>query len=282
MFPSTSFNRVVSTLALSIILSACGGGGGGAAADSASTAMAMPSQSFTGSADEFASGETADANPPVDNPADAPSIEQAARNNPGKPLQALVIDYYGDSTIWGYESGTGAQVGTPAPAAFAAALANPSRYTVRNEGVNSSDACQLLNGADGRHQAWDTQMANSNANVVIINHAINDQWRMDVNRYKACLTSLASKAKAHGKKVVFETPNPTRDAGPDSLGIYVNAMKAVAAQEGAPVIDQYSHLLSYLNGRSVYTIVPDGLHPTAEAYIMKGKYAAMEFAKLAY
>lgn len=123
-------------------------------------------------------------------------------------------------------------------------------------------------------------MALSDANVVIINHAINDQWRMDVDTYKACLSSLAIKAKAHGKKVIFETPNPTRDAGPDSLGVYVNAMKAVAAQQGAPVIDQYNYLLSYLNGQSPYTICPDGLHPSDGVYVMKGKYAANSFAAI--
>jgi lysophospholipase L1-like esterase len=193
-----------------------------------------------------------------------------------------VIDYYGDSTIWGYQTNTGARVAVPAPAAFASALDNPSRYTVRNEGVNSSTSCKLLNGQDGKHPDWDKQMAASNANVVIINHAINDQWAMDLNTYKSCLTSLAVKAKSHGKKVIFETPNPTRDSGANSLDVYVNAMKSVAAQQGVPVIDQYAYLLNYLNGQSPYTICPDGLHPTDAVYAMKGKYAAKTFAGFGY
>lgn len=267
---SSLTGRVIATLLLSIILCACGGGGGGGGDSTAS----MLSNALAGNT-----------NPTTDMPSanDIPSTETPAEQ-PGapKPAQALTIDYYGDSTIWGYGSGSGTRVAAPAPAAFAAALPNSARHTVRNEGVNSSDACQLLNGRDGKHPAWDTQMASSDADVVIINHAINDQWRMDVGTYKSCLTSLAVKAKAHGKKVIFETPNPTRDAGADSLGVYVNAMKAVAAQQGAPVIDQYNYLLSYLNGQSPYSICPDGLHPNDAVYAMKGKYAAQQFSKLGY
>lgn len=258
--------RVISTLVLSIILSACGGGGGG------DTTASTQSNALAGNIPPSTGTPSANDTPATETPAEQPGTP--------KPAQALTIDYYGDSTIWGYGSGSGGRVNVPAPAAFAAALPNASRHTVRNEGVNSSDACQLLNGRDGKHPAWDTQMASSDADVVIINHAINDQWRMDVNTYKSCLTSLAVKAKVHGKKVIFETPNPTRDAGSNSLGVYVNAMKAVAVQQGAPVIDQYNHLLSYLNGQSPYTICPDGLHPSDTVYVMKGKYAASSFAAI--
>ncbi len=258
-------HRALPALVVSITLTACGGGGG-------TSAPGTQSETLAGNADAPHATQS-----PDDGSLNETPVEQTETNN---PPQALTIDYYGDSTIWGYGSGTGARVATPAPAAFAANLPNSSRHTVRNEGVNSSDACQLLNGRDGKHPAWDAQMASSDADVVIINHAINDQWRMSVDQYKSCLTSLAVKAKAHGKKVIFETPNPTRDAGANSLGIYVNAMKAVAAQQGAPVIDQYNYLLGYLNGQSPYTICPDGLHPSEAVYAMKGKYAASVFTKL--
>ncbi|MDQ9169237.1 SGNH/GDSL hydrolase family protein [Oxalobacteraceae bacterium R-40] len=267
-FSTFSPKRAISALVITIILSACGGGGGGNSEPGAGT----QTDALASKTGKPAKGSSAS---PVDRPSSEIPAEQTDRN---EPLQALTIDYYGDSTIWGYESGTGARVATPAPAAFAAALPTPSRHTVRNEGVNSTDACQLLNGQDGQHPAWDTQMASSNADIVIINHAINDQWRMSVDQYKSCLTSLAVKAKAHGKKIVFETPNPTLN----DMSAYMNAMKAVAAQQGVPVIDQYSYLLNYLDGKSPYTICPDGLHPTDEVYVLKGKYAAKVFASLNY
>lgn len=166
---------------------------------------------------------------------------------------------------------------TPAPQAFANALPAAEGHEVRNEGVNSSTACMLLNGADGVHPAWDVQMASSDATHVIINHGINDQWDDDLSAYRSCLTSLASTAKSRGKQVIFETPNPI-DGG--NLAPYVTAMKEVAAQQQIPVIDQYQYLTGYLNGQSVSTICPDGVHPSASVYIMKGQFAAAEFMEM--
>ncbi|WP_395840030.1 hypothetical protein [Archangium violaceum] len=42
----------------------------------------------------------------------------------------------------------------------------------------------MLQGTDGVHPAWSTQLANSHATVVILNHAINDQWTYDLATYK--------------------------------------------------------------------------------------------------
>jgi lysophospholipase L1-like esterase len=187
-----------------------------------------------------------------------------------------VVEYYGDSTVWGYRTNVGGQVAKPAPAAFAEALPNPSAWVVSNEGVSGSTACELLNGMDGRHQPWASQMAASRAKYVFVNHGINDQWKYDLATYKGCLRSLAQTAKQYGKQMIFETPNPTRD----NVGIMATAMKEVAAQEGVPVVDQYKYLSDYLNGQSAYTICPDGLHPTDAVYVMKGKYAAGVFSGL--
>jgi lysophospholipase L1-like esterase len=192
-----------------------------------------------------------------------------------------IVEYYGDSTVWGYKSGVGGQVATPAPAAFAAALPAAGNYDVRNEGVSGTTACDLLNGTDGKHAAWSSQMAASKAKYVLVNFAINDEWKYDVNTYKSCLGSLASIAKQNGKQMIFETPNPTRDSGSTGLDVYVNAMKSVATAQSVPVIDQYQYLTNYLNGQSAYTICPDGLHPNDAVYVMKGQYAASVFPSIA-
>ncbi|HEY0844356.1 MAG TPA: type-F conjugative transfer system mating-pair stabilization protein TraN [Noviherbaspirillum sp.] len=210
-------------------------------------------------------------------------IQRASGSTEAQPVPTstpIVIEYYGASSIWGYASGIGGQVARPAPAVFAAALPDPARFDVRNEGVSSTSACELLRGADGKHPPWDQQMAASTASFVIINHAINDQWRESLPEYRMCLTQLAQIAKQSGKQVIFETPNPTRDSGPGGLDVYVQAMRDVAAQEQVPVIDQYAYLTDYLAGRSPYTIAPDGLHPSDAVYEMKGKYAAETFVRL--
>jgi lysophospholipase L1-like esterase len=187
-----------------------------------------------------------------------------------------LIEYYGDSTVWGYASGSdGAQVARPAPQVFAKSLPSWARYAVRNHGVSGSSACELLNGTDGRHPHWSEQMALSSARFVILNHAINDQWRYDVPTYQGCLRALAGIARDSGKQVVFETPNPTRDSG---LVAYVTAMKEVAARKGLPVIDQYAYLSGLFKGRSQEQITPDGLHPSEAVYQLKGMFAARAFA----
>lgn len=191
-----------------------------------------------------------------------------------------IIEYYGDSTVWGYATGTGSQVARPAPAVFAESLPPSLKFEVRNHGVSGSTACQLLQGKDDKHPAWDIQMASSKASVVIFNHAINDQWKDDLATYKSCLLSLARIATKNGKQVIFETPNPTMNSGPGGLDAYVDAMKEVAARLRLPVIDQYRFLTEFLQGASPYTICPDGLHPSDDIYMMKGKYAATVFITL--
>lgn len=191
-----------------------------------------------------------------------------------------VIEYYGDSTVWGYKSGSGERVALPAPLAFSQALPHPEKFEVRNEGVNGATACDLLNGTDGKHRPWQEQMAMSPAQYVFINFAINDQWKHDLSTYRSCLRSLARIARQHGKRMIFETPNPTRDSGSTGLDVYVNAMREVASEEGVPVIDQYRYLTRLLAGRTPYTICPDGLHPSDEVYVLKGRYAAKVFSRL--
>lgn len=195
-----------------------------------------------------------------------------------------IIGYYGDSTIWGLKSGTtNTQVATPAPDAFAQALAGTARHTVNNKGVIGSTACDLLNGNTGLgiNNNWAAEMAGSNATVVIINHAINDSnpgMGESVDQYTACLNGLADTAKARGKKVIFETPNPVDRSG---LDVYVSAMKNVAAGKNIPVIDEYTYLSKQLS--DTYTIRdmdPDGTHPNDNVYIQKGQFAAGVFKQL--
>jgi lysophospholipase L1-like esterase len=216
------------------------------------------------------------ASPPASSPAPAlpnPPPSPTPAPAPTPVTSSQIIEYYGDSTIWGYQTYSGTQVETTAPEAFAAALpTSPIRYAVVNEGVSGSNACQLRDGTDGTHPDWITQMASSQASVVVINHAIN-HIGTDIEAYKACLRSLAQGATARGKRVLFETPNPITSGG---LGDYVQAMKDIAAQQNIPVIDQYQYLMEQFNG-DASRIAPDGLHPTEEVYVMKGRYAASVF-----
>jgi lysophospholipase L1-like esterase len=149
---------------------------------------------------------------------------------------------------------------------------NPVR-TVRNQGVNGQTACDLLVGTNGFND-WGTRLRNSpETTVVILNHGINDALSpnaVPVEQYGSCLTALSQIAKAEGKRVIFETPNPVASPG---LATYVQMMRQVAAQEGLTLIDQYAYLTQRYGG-DASVIAPDGIHPTDAIYIEKGRYAA--------
>lgn len=203
-----------------------------------------------------------------------PSVPAPVSSGRIKIAQGQLIEYYGDSTVFGNLTFVGTQVPRPAPKVFAEALGN--KYVVSNEGTSGKTSGDLLYGTDGKHLSWDLQMTYSKATVVIINHALNDKARSNVTTYAANLRALASIAKSKGKQVVFETPNPDAWGG---LVPFNDAMKTVAREAGIPVIDQYGYLTSYLGGADVRTLVPDGTHPSEFGYELKGKYAAKVFGE---
>ncbi|MFP3548344.1 hypothetical protein SB748_33720, partial [Rhizobium sp. SIMBA_035] len=51
-----------------------------------------------------------------------------------------------------------------------------STVIVSNQGVSSTEASQLLNGADGVHPSWANQMAASKAQIVTINMTLNSPY----------------------------------------------------------------------------------------------------------
>lgn len=105
--------------------------------------------------------------------------------------------------------------------------------TLRAVGGTRSD--MLLGGTDGLNRPWPASVA---APVVVINHGMNDArpWaKVPLETYRANLRRLA-KASA---LVVFETPNPSTYPGRDTAP-YAQAMREVAAEVGAPVIDVHA------------------------------------------
>jgi lysophospholipase L1-like esterase len=242
-----------SILFLALTLAACGGGSSGAATQASNS-----------------NGTTQGGGPATDRPKSTGGL----------------IEYYGDSTIWGWKtnstnSSTGDRVAVPAPEAFRLALPTTPKYEVKNEGANGSTACSLLRGEDGVHNLpWDKQMSGSTAKWVIVNHGINDRKTDSLDTYKSCLRQLAKTAKDTGKEIIFETPNPISAAPP--VDNYAQAMREVANESGAPVIDQFKQLTEYMQAQGLKPsdITPDGLHPTDEIYIRKGEFAAKEFTRV--
>lgn len=232
-----------------LTLAACGGGGGGG----------------NGSGSDIGGNDGQSGNGGKD-PVAAPKLVDSAQT----------IDYFGDSTIFGWATSASDQVDVTAPEAFASGLTNRNLHKVNNKGVSGQTACELLEGRNVDYD-WTTALDQSNATVVILNHGINDAVSsnaVSVDQYRSCLRNLVQIAEDKGKRVIFETPNPID--GQERLVPYVEAMKQVADDEGLSVIDQFAYLnQQYANDAGAIT--RDGLHPTDDVYIEKGQYAARVF-----
>jgi hypothetical protein len=269
-----------SLLALALTVASCGGGGSG-------TPTSTAGQSSTGSTSGQATDTGAGTSGSTNTNTSGNTGSTTGTTTPTPAVSGL-IEYYGDSTIYGYMTNSeqgGAEprrVDTPAPETFRRKL-DASRFPVVNKGINGTAACELLNGGtSAQRDSWNTQMSSSVAKYVIINHGINDYIReTPVAQYRGCLEQLADRAKAAGKIVIFETPNPIVPVQRvnENFENYVITMRSVATSKAIPVIDQYAFLKDYLRGANASVICPDGLHPSQDVYTMKGEFAAAEFKR---
>lgn len=185
-----------------------------------------------------------------------------------------MVEYYGDSIIWGWlPNNDWVRVDSPAPAVFAA----DTGLDVRNMGSPGRLAENALDG-DSVYPAWTQQMAQSKATHVIIEYHSHDT----VANTTARIRRLIQIAKTNGKKVIIETIGPGNHDGNLSDDQITQAQRDAAAAENVPVINQTAYLKQYLasSGKGVWDICPDGLHPNQETYIMKGHYAAQQFAAM--
>lgn len=288
-------NSYPSLMLMMLALTACGGGGGSTDATTgtrpAETATPVENGSTTGTkpteaaqpvgtptTNTGASGSTAGGTqtpPPVPTP--SPTLASTAQ----------VIEYYGDSTVRGYVSGSNGNgtVAETAPQAFDRNLPNSPDQVVRNQGVDGDTACNMLNGIDRDSQSWASRMESSDATVVIINHGINEvlspnpSYRRTASQYADCLRSLINTARSNGKFVILETPNPVAFG---EIEQHVNAMRSVANEQNprVPVIDQFAFINSWIAadpGRSMDAFAPDGIHPSQAGYTLKGEYAAQQY-----
>ena len=127
--------------------------------------------------------------------------------------------------------------------------------TVRAQG--GTTARELVTGTDGRNQPWPRSV---NADLVVINHGINDMTHYGpagFEQYRADLRTLARQSPA---KVIFETPNIVK--GWD-VSIYARAMREVAAEVSAPVADVYAFTAALPDWQA---LVPDWAHPSTALY----------------
>jgi lysophospholipase L1-like esterase len=201
--------------------------------------------------------------------------------------KTVLIEAYGDSTMWGCTLTQGAPAGSKCVTIGYAQTAKPvpeqvqtflqAKYgptvTVVNHGVPGDLTPFLLSG-DGFNLPWAQQMAQSKADIVYLNYGINDANATSgesASDFQANLNQIISIAKAAGKTVVLETANPVNDptGAHDALPQFVAAELITAQQWDVTVIDQFNYLSGMANWDS---LLSDPLHPTQDGYNLKAKF----------
>lgn len=168
----------------------------------------------------------------------------------------VVVQMFGDSTQEGYETTpAGNVIVAHNPAAdlqvFFTARHGAGKVIVSSRARNGITAQQRAAGTDALNAPWPGSV---NADIVIVNHGINDMQLGDLAAYKAALGKLAHASVA---QVIFETQNDTYayDGGP-----YAQAMRDVAATNGLVVADTYAFTVDKL------PLLSDWAHPTDALY----------------
>lgn len=190
------------------------------------------------------------------------------------------IEMYGDSTTYGIGATNPATESEPAVlSALFAGRYDPAvkQVLISNQGVPGTIAQQLLAGSDGVHLPFTQLMANSNANMVILNYGMNDSAPaagVTLEYYGQILGQLIDIARAAGKFVVLQQPNPSCTPDHAALGDYVRKLNAVAQAKGVAVVDQYLRSLELTQSLNPtcwdwHTYLPDGVHPNTSLYSFK-------------
>lgn len=114
-------------------------------------------------------------------------------------------------------------------------------------------------------------MAQSKASIVIINPAINDAFEPNETDQDFTYTygQLVQIARAAGKTVIIETPNPINNDHESILSNLVQDERAVARDWSLQVIDQFDYLPSLSNWAVL--LCSDGIHPTDDGYEVKAE-----------
>lgn len=215
-----------------------------------------------------------------------------AASAPTPTPKTVLIEEYGDSTTLGTEAvnGVGQVTANNEPVELQKLLQGQfgSTVTISNQGVSGTEASQLLNGIDGVHPTWVNQMAQSKAQIVTLNFALNDAYHSVVlqdgivpespSEYALYMTQLVQIAKSAGKQVIIYEPNPSCELVREPLmPSYVVALQAVASSEDVPIVGEYQAILALPGWQAMLT---DCVHPGDALYAIKAQLEAPIVAPL--
>ena len=121
----------------------------------------------------------------------------------------------------------------------------------------------LLEGRNAYfYNTWSEELKNS-CTVVVLNFGLNDvgSGRYNAQSFAAQLSAMRDTARAAGKRVILETPNPTNEPTKDTLVGYVAAVNAL----GGEIVDNHA----LFGGAFKQEWMADDAHPNALGYSRK-------------
>jgi hypothetical protein len=175
-----------------------------------------------------------------------------------KPDPVFVrIDVYGDDAMMGITSNSNGMVTITQqtePAATQTLLQAQfaDQITISNhaEGGTASSLVNMMNGVDGGGAPFADRIKSSQAQIVLTNHAINDDLVQSLGPYTDGLIAWVLAVRKAGKIPVFEEPNPVCDGNHPYLENYVTTMQNVATAYNVPLVKQYDYIQSLPNWQS--------------------------------
>lgn len=247
-------------------LSACGGEGSSSAP--AKQAASAPVIAPIIPADLPASTVTSASSPAASDPVVTPPAP--------KPI---LVEVYGDDAMLGMTSMmTVTQQSEPLDTQTLLQAQFPG-VTVSNHatGGTSSTLVNEMNGVDGNGAPFAQRIMLSKADIVLDNHAINDDLYQSLAPYSDALVAWVAAVRAAGKIPVLEEPNPVCDGNHPYLENYVSVMDNIAAQYNVPIISQYAYLQTVPNYCSHLNA---GFYPDESILALKAQRQAAALAPL--
>ncbi|APW79745.1 tail spike protein [Pectobacterium phage PP99] len=229
------------------------------------------------------------------------NLTLAERNYPAKisaaQIQMLMlagnvikIDCRGDSTMHGVTSGNvNVQDPQNAPATLAKTLKNlyGVDMQITNNGISGSTLRQMMSGTDWANPKFLDWLPTSDADVIYCNHGINDsQTFQSIDQFRVDLVNFVNSVRKYGKLPILCTPNPCPpiliidEAKTKRMEMFVDVIRDVATSMKVDLVDQYKYYMRTSSMVSLTTLVPDGAHPSSDAYTMSGRNMAIPFVSV--
>ncbi|MEB5978971.1 tail fiber/spike domain-containing protein [Enterobacter vonholyi] len=208
---------------------------------------------------------------------------------------AITADCRGDSTMYGVVSGGSGQDIQRPTVTLTTTLRNlfGVECSINNFGISGSTLRGMISGTDGASPTFLASLNTSSAHVIYCNHGINDsQLDLSIDQFRADLITFVNAVRDVNKVPVLCTPNinpaTTLDTGgglitetkSKRLERYVNVIRDVARAMKVDLVDQYYYFQKTTRMYSPIELVPDGAHPSSDAYAMAGRNMAIPFVNV--